>query len=104
MWPISRASNVRPILDLKVATVARDVAQLCATFRDFPRLWFATLRDFIENIANDRKNLIHMTSFFFVLRPSATFRDLPRLFATLVRDFGRDCAKVKSYPLGLMYF
>jgi hypothetical protein len=88
--------KLRPILDLKVATVARDVARLCATFRDFPRLWFATLRDFIENIANDRKTLILMTSFFFVLRPSATSRDLPRIFATLVRNFGRDCAKVKS--------
>jgi hypothetical protein len=85
-----------PILDLKVTTVARDVARLCATFRDFPRLWFAMLRDFIENIANDRTTLILMTSFFFVLRPSATFRDLQRTFATLVRDFGRDCAKVKS--------
>jgi hypothetical protein len=79
----------RPILDLKVATVARNVARLCATFRDFPRLWFATLRDFIENIANDRKTLILMTSFFFVLQPSATFRDLPRIFATLVREFSR---------------
>jgi hypothetical protein len=88
--------HLRPILDLKVATVARDVARLCATFRDFPRLWFVTLRDFIENIANDRKTLILMTSFFFVLRPSATFRDLQRIFATLVRDFGRDSAKVKS--------
>jgi hypothetical protein len=88
--------RTRPILDLKVATIARNVARLCATFHDFPRLWIATLRDFIENIVNDRKTLILMTSFFFVLRPSATFRDLPRIFATLVRDFGRDYAKVKS--------
>jgi predicted transcriptional regulator len=71
--------NTRPILDLKIATVARDVARLCATFRDFPRLWFATLRDFIKILAIDRKSLIRMTSHFFVLRPSATFRGFLRL-------------------------
>jgi hypothetical protein len=65
----------RPILDLKVATIARDVAQPCATFRDFPRLCLATLRDFRKIIANDCKTSIYMTSFFFVARPSATFRD-----------------------------
>jgi hypothetical protein len=74
----------RPILDLKVATIARDVARLCATFRHFPRLWFATLRGFIKNVADDRKNLIHMLSLFFVLRPSATFPDFgPRLWPRL---------------------
>jgi hypothetical protein len=64
-----------------------------ATFCDFPRLCFATLRDFIKIIANDRETLIHIGIFFLC---SATFRDLPRIFATLVRDFGRDCAKVRS--------
>jgi hypothetical protein len=84
----------RPILDLKVTTLARDVARLYATFRDFPRLCFATLRDFFKIIANDRKTSIHMASFFFVPRPPATFRDLPRLCATCVRDFGRDYANL----------
>jgi hypothetical protein len=73
-------ANDGPILDLKVATVARGVARLCATFCHFPRLCFATLRDFIKIIANDRKTSIHMTSLFFVPRPFATFRDLSQLF------------------------
>jgi hypothetical protein len=47
---VQSSVHIRPIL--KVATVARDIARLCATFRDFPRLCFATLRDFIKNIAN----------------------------------------------------
>jgi hypothetical protein len=85
-----------PILDLKVATVARDVAQLYATFRNFPRLCFATLRGFIKIIADDRKTSIHMASFFFVLRPSATFRNLLQLCATCVRNFGRNYVKVRS--------
>jgi hypothetical protein len=85
-----------PILELKVATVARVVARLFATFRDFSRLWFATLRDFIRFIANDLMTLIHMISLFFVLRPSATFRDHPQLYATLIRESGSDCAKVRS--------
>jgi CRP-like cAMP-binding protein len=81
---------------LKVATVAWDVAQLYATFRDFLRLCLATLRDFIKIIANDHKTSIHMASFFFIPRPSATFCDLPQLCATCVRDFGRNYAKVRS--------
>jgi hypothetical protein len=78
---------LRPILDPKVATVARDIAQLCATFCDFPQLCFqvATVRDFIKIIANNRKTSIHMTSFFFVPRPLATVP--PRHFVTF-RDLG----------------
>jgi hypothetical protein len=74
----------RSILDLKVATISRNVARLCATFCDFPRLCFATMRDFMKIIANDCKSLIHMISFIFV--PSL-FRDLSRPFATFC-DFG----------------
>jgi hypothetical protein len=81
----------RPILELKVATIARDVARLYATFRDFSQLCFTTSRDFIKIIANDRKTSIHMTSVFFVPRPSANLRDLcsrlwPRLCEGQVQD------------------
>jgi hypothetical protein len=89
-WSVGARENplgpCRPILDLMVATVARDVARLqCATFRDLPRLWFATLRDFIKIVVNDRKTMIVMTLVFFVMRPFATLRDLPRPR----RDFSR---------------
>jgi hypothetical protein len=102
-WTYCGDTHGRPILDLKVAMVARDVARLYATFCDFPRICFATLRNFIKIIANDRKTSIDKASFFFVPRPIATFRDLSRLCATCVRDFDRDYAKVRSM-IGLLSF
>jgi hypothetical protein len=73
--------------------VARDIARIRATFCKFSQLCLATLRDFIKNIANGRKNSIHMTSFVLVrdlLLPSATLRDFARLLsATLAATMRR---------------
>jgi hypothetical protein len=54
----SLADVVQPILDMKVATVARDVARLCATFRDF--------RDFaLRNCATLSKSLLMIVKLRF---------------------------------------
>jgi hypothetical protein len=83
-----------------IAMVARNVERLYATFRDFPRRCVARLRDFIKLIANDRKTSIHMTYFFFVIRPSATFRNFARLVsATLAARY----TKVR-FRIGLTIF
>jgi hypothetical protein len=71
----------RPILDLKVAMVARDVARLCATFCKFMRPCVAMLRDSNKIIVNNCKTSIHMTFFVLVPRPSATLRNFARLLS-----------------------
>jgi hypothetical protein len=86
---------MRPIQDLKVATVLREIARLCATLCDFPRLSATLLSDvarlYHNRQVNDRQILIYMISFFFVPRPSATFCDFgpqgwPRLCKGQVQD------------------
>jgi hypothetical protein len=66
-------------------------AQLCVTFRYFPRLWLVLLRDFLKSIAIIIKSrFISIMPFLIVLRPSATFRDFSRFwFVTLAATVQR---------------